>query len=166
MNSSSPKNGSVADRVDNQPLSPDANLINEDIKPAGIAQRTWSVMNMASLWIGMVVCVPTYMLAASLIEQGMNWKQAVATVMLGNIIVLIPMVLNGHPGTKYGIPFPVLARASFGIYGAAHPFDLASIGGMRLVRHSNLGRRFGNLPVNQRVVRRGFGGRSHTHPRN
>ena len=102
--------------MDGQPLNPDANLINDDIRPADRSQRTWSVMNMASLWIGMVVCVPTYMLAAGLIDQGMNWQQAVATVLIGNLIVLVPMILNGHPGTKYGIPFPVLARASFGIY--------------------------------------------------
>jgi NCS1 family nucleobase:cation symporter-1 len=82
---------------------------------------------MASLWVGMVVCVPTYMLAAGLIEQGMSWSQAVLTVMLGNVIVLIPMVLNGHPGTKYGVPFPVLARASFGIQGAHLPSLLRAL---------------------------------------
>lgn len=110
------------------PLSnPDPSLINDDIKPAEGDERHWSVMNMASLWIGMVVCVPTYMLAASMIENGMNWWQAVLTVMLGNAIVLIPMVLNGHPGTKYGIPFPVLARASFGIMGAHIPALLRAL---------------------------------------
>jgi NCS1 family nucleobase:cation symporter-1 len=77
----------------------------------------------------MVVCVPTYMLAASLIEQGMSWTQAVMTVMLGNVVVLAPMVLNGHPGTKYGIPFPVLARASFGILGAHIPSLLRALVG-------------------------------------
>jgi NCS1 family nucleobase:cation symporter-1 len=76
---------------------------------------------MAALWIGMAVCVPTYMLAGGLIDLGMNWWQAVLTVCLGNIVVLVPMVLNGHPGTKYGIPFPVLARASFGVLGANIP---------------------------------------------
>ncbi len=76
---------------------------------------------MAALWIGMVVCVPTYMLAGGLIEQGMNWWQALLTVLLGNVIVLVPMILNGHPGTAYGVPFPVLARASFGIWGANIP---------------------------------------------
>ncbi len=100
---------------------PDPGLINDDIKPSTAAERHWSVLNMASLWIGMVVCVPTYTLAASLIEQGMNWWQAVLTIMLGNVIVLVPMVLNGHAGTKYGVPFPVLARASFGIRGAHIP---------------------------------------------
>ena len=113
--------------MDGQPLNPDANLINDDIRPADRSQRTWSVMNMASLWIGMVVCVPTYMLAAGLIDQGMNWQQAVATVLIGNLIVLVPMILNGHPGTKYGIPFPVLARASFGIYGAHIPSILRAL---------------------------------------
>jgi NCS1 family nucleobase:cation symporter-1 len=100
---------------------PDPSLVNDDIRPVPFADRHWSVMSMASLWVGMVVCVPTYMLAGGLIDQGMNWAQAVLTVMLGNVVVLGPMILNGHPGTKYGVPFPVLARASFGINGAHVP---------------------------------------------
>lgn len=107
--------------------NPDPGLINDDIRPATDAERHWSVLNMASLWVGMVVCVPTYMLAGGLIEQGMSWSQAVLTVMLGNIIVLVPMILNGHPGTKYGIPFPVMARASFGIHGAHVPSVLRAL---------------------------------------
>ena len=103
------------------PASPDLSLINDDIAPTTDAGRHWTVFNMASLWVGMVVCVPTYMLAAGLISQGMSWSQAVVTVMLGNLIVLAPMILNGHPGTKYGVPFPVLARAAFGIQGAHFP---------------------------------------------
>ena len=101
--------------------SRDPSLINEDLAPAPPAARTWSVFNMAALWVGMVVCVPTYMLAGGLIDLGMSWWQAVATVCLGNVVVLVPMLLNGHPGTKYGIPFPVLARASFGTRGAQVP---------------------------------------------
>lgn len=101
--------------------NPDPGLINDDIKPAPLAERHWSIWNMASLWVGMVVCVPSYMLAGGLIKQGMSWVEAVMTVMLGNVIVLVPMILNGHPGTKYGVPFPVLARASFGIHGAHIP---------------------------------------------
>jgi NCS1 family nucleobase:cation symporter-1 len=108
-------------------FSPDPSLINDDIRPVRPDERHWSVLSMASLWVGMVVCVPTYMLAAGLIEQGMSWSQAVLTVMLGNVIVLIPMVLNGHPGTKYGVPFPVLARASFGIQGAHLPSLLRAL---------------------------------------
>ncbi|MCP4661524.1 MAG: NCS1 family nucleobase:cation symporter-1 [bacterium] len=100
---------------------PDPSLTNEDIAPTAAEGRTWSVWNMAFLWIGMVVCVPTYMLAGGLIDLGMSWWQAVLTVCLGNVIVLVPMVLNGHAGTRYGIPFPVLARASFGILGANVP---------------------------------------------
>ena len=108
-------------------FTPDADLINDDIAPVAQADRHWSVMSMASLWVGMVVCVPTYMLAASMIKSGMNWWQAVLTVLLGNCIVLAPMVLNGHPGTKYGVPFPVLARASFGINGAHIPSILRAL---------------------------------------
>ncbi|MGB0590764.1 MAG: NCS1 family nucleobase:cation symporter-1 [Myxococcota bacterium] len=108
-------------------FNPDPSLVNEDIRPVPESERHWNVMSMASLWVGMVVCVPTYMLAAGLIEQGMSWSQAVMTVMLGNVIVLIPMILNGHPGTKYGIPFPVLARASWGIQGAHVPSILRAL---------------------------------------
>ncbi len=103
------------------PVSPDPALYNDDIRPVLAEERRWSVLNMAALWIGMVVCVPTYMLAGGLVEQGMNWWQALLTVLLGNLVVLVPMVLNGHPGTAWGIPFPVLARASFGTWGANVP---------------------------------------------
>ncbi len=113
--------------VPRQPQNPDPGLINDDLRPASEAQRHWSVMNMASLWIGMVVCVPTYTLAGGLVSEGMNWWQAVLTIMLGNVIVLVPMVLNGHAGTKYGVPFPVLARASFGIQGAHVPSLLRAL---------------------------------------
>ncbi len=107
--------------------NPDPSLINADIAPTTDEERHWSVFNMASLWVGMVVCVPTYTLAAGLIEQGMSWWQAVGTIMLGNCVVLVPMILNGHPGTKYGVPFPVLARASFGIQGAHIPSLLRAL---------------------------------------
>src|SRR5437763_11889657 len=80
--------------------------------------RTWGTYNYAALWISMSVNILTYMLAASLIQGGMDWKQALATIFLGNVIVLGPMLLNSHPGAEYGIPFPVLARASFGVLGA------------------------------------------------
>ena len=108
-------------------ISGDRNLINEDLAPTAADDRTWSVLNMAALWIGMAVCVPTYMLAGGLIDMGMNWWQAVLTVCLGNIVVLVPMILNGHPGTRYGIPFPVLARASFGVLGANIPALLRAL---------------------------------------
>lgn len=107
--------------------SPDPSLINEDIRPLSPEERTWSALSMASLWVGMVVCVPTYMLAAGLIEQGMSWWQAVLTVLLGNVLVLVPMILNGHPGAEYGVPFPVLARASWGIKGAHIPSVLRAL---------------------------------------
>jgi len=102
-------------------------LINEDLAPTTVAQRTWTTYNIAALWIGMAVCIPTYMLAAGLIAGGMNWWQAILTIALGNIIVLIPMVLNAHAGTKYGIPFPVLARAAFGVRGANVPSILRAL---------------------------------------
>jgi len=109
------------------PRDPDPSLINDDLRPTRPDERRWSVLNMASLWVGMVVCVPTYKLAGDLVGQGMNWKQAVLTVLLGNVIVLVPMILNGHAGTKYGVPFPVLARASFGIKGAHIPSLLRAL---------------------------------------
>ncbi len=93
-------------------------LYSEDFAPVPRSQRNWSMWNIASIWVGMAVCIPTYMLASSLIEQGMNWWQALLTILLGNVIVLIPMVLNAHVGTKYGIPLPVFFRLNFGIDGA------------------------------------------------
>mgnify|MGYP000485190717 CR=1 FL=1 len=100
---------------------------NDDLKITQKSERTWGVWNYAALWISTSLCIPTYMLASSLIEGGMNWWQAVLTVFLGNTIVLIPMVLNGHAGAEYGIPFPVFARASFGIRGANIPALLRAI---------------------------------------
>lgn len=100
---------------------PAQSLSNPDLAPTTPEQRTWTAWHVAALWIGMAVCIPTYMLAAGMIQQGMSWWQAVLTVLLGNLIVLVPMILNGHPGTKYGVPFPVLVRASFGTRGAHVP---------------------------------------------
>jgi NCS1 family nucleobase:cation symporter-1 len=91
---------------------------NADLAPVPAAARTWGTYDIAALWIGMAVCIPTYMLAAGLVAGGMNWWQAVGTIALGNVIVLIPMLLTGHAGTKYGIPFPVLARSAFGLAGS------------------------------------------------
>lgn len=93
-------------------------LWNADLAPVEKDARTWSWQNIAGLWVAMVVCVPAYMLAASLVPEGMSWWQAVMTVFIGNLIVLAPMLLIGHAGTKHGIPFPVLLRASFGTSGA------------------------------------------------
>ena len=92
-----------------------------DMAPTTRAERRWGLKDIAVLWISMSACIPTYMLASSLIDGGMDWRQAVLTVFLGNVIVLIPMVLNAHAGTRYGIPFPVYCRASFGILGANLP---------------------------------------------
>ena len=99
-------------------MDADAKLTNKDLAPVPSDQRTWSRWDIAALWVGMAVCIPTYTMASSLIGNGMTWWQALLTVFLGNLIVLIPMTLNAHPGTAYGIPFPVLLRASFGIRGA------------------------------------------------
>jgi NCS1 family nucleobase:cation symporter-1 len=93
-------------------------LYNPDLAPVPADRRTWATYNYAALWVSMSVNILTYMLAASFIQGGMNWKQAVLTVFLGNTIVLAPMLLNSHPGARYGVPFPVLARASFGVLGA------------------------------------------------
>ncbi len=102
-------------------------LINEDLAPIPQEKRKWGTWNYAALWISMSLCIPTYMLASSLIGGGMNWWQAILTIFLGNTIVLIPMILNGHAGAKYGIPFPVFARASFGTKGANIPAILRAI---------------------------------------
>ncbi|HXW08134.1 MAG TPA: NCS1 family nucleobase:cation symporter-1 [Vicinamibacterales bacterium] len=105
----------------------DPRLSNRDLAPTRLADRTWSTYHIASLWVGLSVCIPTYMLAASLVNGGMNWQQAVFTIMLGNLIVCVPMVLIAHAGTRYGIPFPVLARASFGVLGSNVPALLRAV---------------------------------------
>ena len=87
----------------------DSNLYNEDLAPTGPEERTWTTYNIAALWIGMSIVITTYLLAAGLMAAGMNWWQALLTISLGNIIVLIPMLLNAHASTKYGVPFPVFA---------------------------------------------------------
>jgi NCS1 family nucleobase:cation symporter-1 len=92
-----------------------------------MSRRTWSTYNIAALWIGMSVVITTYTLASGLMIQGMNWWQALLTILLGNLIVLIPMVLNAHAGTKYGVSFPVMCRASFGVRGANVPAMLRAV---------------------------------------
>ncbi|PZP33813.1 MAG: nitrate reductase [Roseateles depolymerans] len=105
----------------------DPTLSNPDLAPTTAAQRTWRWYHFAALWVGMVMCIPAYTLAASLIEAGMSWSQAVGTVFLGNLIVLVPMLLIGHAGAKHGIPYAVLARASFGTRGARLPALLRAL---------------------------------------
>ncbi len=104
--------------MEDQKIIESSSLYSEDLAPIPQNKRTWNTWNYAALWISMSLCIPTYMLASSLIGGGMNWWQAILTIFLGNAIVLIPMILNGHAGAKYGIPFPVFARASFGVKGA------------------------------------------------
>src|SRR5579863_4740111 len=107
--------------------SNDPSLSNRDLAPTTRAQRTWTTYNYIALWFSMSMEVTTYQLASSLIAKGMDWKQAVGTVLLGNLIVLIPMLLNAHAGAKYGIPFPVFIRAPFGVRGANVPAILRAI---------------------------------------
>ena len=102
-------------------------LFNRDLAPVKVSDRNWTTYNYAALWISMAHCIPTYMLSSGLISQGMNWWQALITILLGNTIVLIPILLNSHPGTKYGIPFPVFARASYGTYGSNVPALMRAI---------------------------------------
>jgi NCS1 family nucleobase:cation symporter-1 len=102
-------------------------LYNKDLAPVPPERRRWRTYNYAALWISMSVNIPTYMLASGMIAGGMNWKQALFTVFLGNVLVLIPMLLNAHAGARYGIPFPVFARASFGVLGANVPAILRAL---------------------------------------
>ena len=104
-----------------------SSLYNEDLAPVPASRRNWGLYNYASLWVGMSVCIPTYMLASGLIAGGMSWWQAIGTILLGNLIVLVPMLLNAHAGARYGIPFPVLVRASFGVLGANVPAVLRAL---------------------------------------
>ena len=104
-----------------------SSLYNKDLAPVSRERRTWRTYNYAALWISMSVNIPTYMLASGMIAGGMNWQQALFTVFLGNVLVLIPMLLNAHAGARYGIPFPVFARASFGVLGANVPAILRAL---------------------------------------
>jgi NCS1 family nucleobase:cation symporter-1 len=111
----------VAEQISRSPL------YNRDLAPVPVSERNWTTYNYAALWISMAHCIPTYMLSSGLISEGMNWWQALITILLGNIIVLIPILLNSHPGTKYGIPFPVFARAAYGTYGSNLPALMRAI---------------------------------------
>jgi len=111
--------------MDGTPQS--SSLSNADLAPVGAAQRTWNWWHFCALWIGMSVCIPTYTMASGLIDSGMSWSQAMWTIFLGNTIVLLPMILNAHAGARYGIPFPVFARASFGVLGANLPALLRAL---------------------------------------
>jgi nucleobase:cation symporter-1, NCS1 family len=102
-------------------------LWNADLAPTPLDKRTWSTYNIAALWIGMSVVITTYTLASGLMQQGMHWWQALSVILLGNLIVLVPMILNAHAGTKYGVSFPILCRASFGVKGANVPATLRAI---------------------------------------
>jgi len=96
-------------------------LYNDDLAPVPAVRRNWTTYNYAALWVSMAHCIPTYMLASGLMASGMSWAQALFTILLGNTIVLVPILLNSHPGTKYGIPFPVFARAAYGTLGSNVP---------------------------------------------
>ena len=102
-------------------------LSNPDIAPVPPERRTWNWWHYCALWIGMSVCITTYTLASGLIDTGMSWRQALFTIALGNTIVLVPMLLNAHAGARYGIPFPVFARASFGVLGSNVPALLRAL---------------------------------------
>src|SRR5580658_3767538 len=113
--------GLVANAPDVEADIEQSRLFNADIAPVPVSRRKWGMLSFAALWISMSACLPTYMLASSLIGGGMNWWQAILTIFLGNLIVLVPIVLNAHVGTRYGIPFPVYCRAAFGLRGANVP---------------------------------------------
>lgn len=101
--------------------------VNHDLRPTTPAERTFSARDMASLWLGLVVGIPGYYLAGSLVDLGMAWWQGIAVIVCANTIILVPLILTGHPGVRYGIPFPVLARAAFGVRGAHVPALLRSL---------------------------------------
>jgi len=104
-----------------------ASFWSEDLAPIPLSGRRWGMKDMVALWVALSACIPTYMLASSLIDQGMNWWQSVLTIFLGNLIVLVPMILNAHAGTRYGIPFPVFCRSAFGLRGANLPALLRAL---------------------------------------
>src|SRR5229473_3613968 len=125
--SESPSESAVHSGVLDAEIVRSSSLYNEDLAPIPASRRSWSTYNYAALWIAMSVNIPTYMLASGMIAGGMSWRQAIFTVFLGNVLVLAPMLLNAHAGAKYGIPFPVFARASFGVLGANVPAILRAL---------------------------------------
>ena len=135
----------------------DTSLYNEDLAPIPLEKRTWGLYNYASLWVAMSVCIPTYMLASGLIAGGMAWWQAIGTILLGNLIVLIPMLLNAHAGTKYGIPFPGVRARFVRSARRERARRAASPGRVRMVRHSDLDRRPGDLRDVEYFVARAIG---------
>ncbi|HEX2449883.1 MAG TPA: NCS1 family nucleobase:cation symporter-1, partial [Gemmatimonadales bacterium] len=116
-----------ADLVELPEPPPPGPLVNPDLAPTPLSARTWGRWHIASLWVGLSVCIPTYMLAASMIQAGMTWWESLAAILLGNAIVLVPMIVNAHAGTRYGIPFPVYARAAYGPRGAHVPALLRAV---------------------------------------
>src|SRR5229473_685710 len=121
-----PGSGVQAASLDPETIRTSA-LYNDDLAPVPPERRSWSTYNYAALWVAMSVNIPTYMLASGMIAGGMNWKQAIFTVFLGNVLVMVPMLLNAHAGAQYGIPFPVFARSSFGVLGANVPAILRAL---------------------------------------
>src|SRR3982074_2359598 len=122
-----PGQGAIRSGVLDNETVRSSSLYNEDLAPIPASRRSWGTYNYAALWIAMSVNIPTYMLASGMIAGGMSWRQAIFTVFLGNVLVLAPMLLNAHAGAKYGIPFPVFARASFGVFGANVPAILRAL---------------------------------------
>jgi nucleobase:cation symporter-1, NCS1 family len=110
---------SIGSAIDERMTDPA--LHNEDLAPTPGEKRTWNLWHIAALWVGMAVCIPTYTLASGLVAEGWSWQAAVLSVALGNVVVLVPMILNAHAGTRYGVPFPVFLRSSFGVFGANIP---------------------------------------------
>ena len=146
-----------------------SSLYNEDLAPIPASRRSWTTYNYAALWIAMSVNIPTYLLASGMIAGGMSWRQAIFTVFLGNVLVLAPMLLNAHAGATYGIPFPVFARASFGVLGANVPAVLRALvacgwfgintwigGGAINVMVTALGPRWGTYPAGVWICFGGF----------
>ncbi len=110
-------------------LTPDAahqasantDLWNDDLRPCTPNEHSWRASRFASLWTGMCLCIPTYSLASGMISLGMNWWEAVLTIFTGSCVVLVPILLVAHAGTRYGFPYPVFARLWFGTRGAHVP---------------------------------------------
>src|ERR1700724_3845527 len=102
-------------------LERNSSMWNDDLRPCTLAEHSWPGGKFASLWIGMCLCIPTYSLASGMIALGMNWWEAVLTILVGSAVVLVPILLVAHAGTRYGVPYPVFARLWFGTRGAHVP---------------------------------------------
>ncbi|PSU30541.1 allantoin transporter [Photobacterium lutimaris] len=94
---------------------------NSDLLPKPTEKRTWRALNYFTLWQGSVHNVPNYVAVGGFFMLGLSTAGIMAAILLSGAVIALAMILNGAPGSKYGIPFSMLLRASYGVKGALFP---------------------------------------------